>query len=274
MKRLRFFAILLAFGVLFSACGSSPENAESPDVVSWIFKNSIGYGYKKSLLNDFAADVLEFNMAEIESLDPASLEEACMAYFCDNGGKRLGLFFDGGYESAEGMTEALLIGFRWMGRELLHCYSDNYGHYFQFSGPDGEFTFYDVGEMSLNELCVREDGSWTLVPLNKGKREYENIFRQIDWFQQDPEKAKSIIGNLVDSFVEYVTDVAMEEVRVLSWDFNNAAMADNYTGYFVEYEIGTGYYVLLSLTEFDNGRYEIEILYQGESIRELQDCYE
>ena len=48
-----------------------------------------------------------------------------------------------------------------------------------------------------------------------------------------------------------------------------------YTGYLIEYEIGEGFYVLLDLIENDNDdRYRWTIVYAGDSLTELHQCYE
>ena len=78
-----------------------------------------------------------------------------------------------------------------------------------------------------------------------------------------------------DSFLAYVEDVADKEVHMLNWQLNEDAVADTYTGYLVEYEIGSGFYILLDLIEYDKEeRYTCEIVYSGDSLTELHQCYE
>ena len=60
------------------------------------------------------------------------------------------------------------------------------------------------------------------------------------------------------------------DVKVLNWDFNSDLIGDAYTGYIVTYEIGTGYYALVSLVEFDEtSRYDIKLIYKGRSLTDL-----
>lgn len=60
------------------------------------------------------------------------------------------------------------------------------------------------------------------------------------------------------------------DVKVIDWIFNADLIGDTYTGYLVTYEIGTGYYALVNLIEFDNtSRYEIELVYRGRSLSDL-----
>lgn len=60
------------------------------------------------------------------------------------------------------------------------------------------------------------------------------------------------------------------DVKVIDWNFDAELIGDTYTGYLVTYEIGTGYYALVNLIEFDNtSRYEIELVYRGRSLSDL-----
>ena len=62
------------------------------------------------------------------------------------------------------------------------------------------------------------------------------------------------------------------DVKVLNWDFNSELIGDAYTGYIVTYEIGTGYYALVSLVEFDGtSRYDIKLIYRGRSLSDLNE---
>lgn len=80
---------------------------------------------------------------------------------------------------------------------------------------------------------------------------------------------------MTNQFFAFVENLAQSEVDMLNWKLNNDAIADTYTGYLVEYEIGSGFYVLLDLIEYDNeDRYTWEIVYTGNSLTELHQCYE
>jgi len=68
------------------------------------------------------------------------------------------------------------------------------------------------------------------------------------------------------------SDYSTSDVKVLDWDYNSDMAGYSYTGYIVTYEIGTGYYALVSLVEFDeSSRYEIELVYRGRSLSDLND---
>lgn len=66
------------------------------------------------------------------------------------------------------------------------------------------------------------------------------------------------------------SDWSTSDVKVLDWSLNTDLIGDTYTGYLVTYEIGSGYYALVSLIEFDEtSRYEIELVYRGRSLSDL-----
>jgi hypothetical protein len=66
------------------------------------------------------------------------------------------------------------------------------------------------------------------------------------------------------------SDWSTSDVKVLNWSWNTDLIGDTYTGYLVTYEIGSGYYALVSLIEFDEtSRYEIELVYRGRSLSDL-----
>ena len=88
-------------------------------------------------------------------------------------------------------------------------------------------------------------------------------------------KAQSLLTELIKEFFSYFERVAQAQFKVLSWDYDKGAQGDSYTGYLIEYEVGEGYYVRLSLIEYDKtNRYKADIIYKGSSLQELTNCYE
>ncbi len=119
------------------------------------------------------------------------------------------------------------------------------------------------------DIIEREQGFFDLL---LGEWCSENI---IKIFQQDPEATSTMLSDMTNQFFAFVENLAQSEVDMLNWKLNNDAIADTYTGYLVEYEIGSGFYVLLDLIEYDNeDRYTWEIVYTGNSLTELHQCYE
>ena len=119
------------------------------------------------------------------------------------------------------------------------------------------------------DIIEREQGFFDLL---LGEWCSENI---IKIFQQDPEAPSTMLSDMTNQFFAFVENLAQSEVDMLNWKLNNDAIPDTYTGYLVEYEIGSGFYVLLDLIEYDNeDRYTWEIVYTGNSLTELHQCYE
>ena len=88
------------------------------------------------------------------------------------------------------------------------------------------------------------------------------------------EMARKMYRPLLRSFFSAYNRYVYDDVSILNWLYDEDALADAYTGYLVEYEIGHGYYVLLSLTEYkESDRYRMRIIYQGKSLTALHNCY-
>ena len=93
--------------------------------------------------------------------------------------------------------------------------------------------------------------------------------------ESDKDNAQKLFIALCDSYFAEYQRIGQDEIAVLNWIFDRDAQGDKYTGYLIEYEIGEGYYVLLSLIEYDeSNRYKAEILYKGHSLQELRSLYE
>ncbi len=88
------------------------------------------------------------------------------------------------------------------------------------------------------------------------------------------EKFRSFMHELCQAYYAEFDDIAPQEFTVLNWEYDRDHLGDAYTGYLIEYEIGTGYYVLLRLIEYDNSnRCQYSILYQGRSFAEMKSLY-
>lgn len=91
----------------------------------------------------------------------------------------------------------------------------------------------------------------------------------------NPTKASTLLKALRESYFREYDLIAKKDFSVLNWTLDENSQGDKYTGYLIEYEIGEGYYVLVSLIEYDNSdRYTAKILYKGNSLQEMQGCYE
>lgn len=281
MKRLKFFAPLIAFGVLFSACGSSgPENAEDLDLKSWIYRYCASSEVAESVDEKFFSALEkgtlgiegikagDINMEAIESgLYPSSLEVACVDVFLANykmcivdGG--LGCIWVSVFQDPQ-----VALQLEYMSN--LIDFSDG----LSFLSGEGESGF-DLDDRTMfvtsqeaKDAFFEEEWPDIIGSDDSDSKDGNALIRQ------NPQKAKKLISELYDAYFDFIAEIAEERVRVLNWDYNAKSDGDSYTGYLVEYEIGDGYYVLLDLTEFGE-RYEWAVLYEGSSLSELHDCYE
>lgn len=91
----------------------------------------------------------------------------------------------------------------------------------------------------------------------------------------NPTKASTLLKALRESYFREYDLIAKKDFSVLNWTLDESSQGDKYTGYLIEYEIGEGYYVLVSLIEYDkSNRYTAKILYSGNSLQEMQSYYE
>lgn len=91
----------------------------------------------------------------------------------------------------------------------------------------------------------------------------------------NPTKASTLLKALRESYFREYDLIAKKDFSVLNWTLDESSQGDKYTGYLIEYEIGEGYYVLVSLIEYDKSdRYTAKILYKGNSLQEMQGYYE
>ena len=88
------------------------------------------------------------------------------------------------------------------------------------------------------------------------------------------DKANKLYAALCKELFKEYERIATQEITVLNCILNSDAMGDKYTGYIIEYEVGEGYYVLLSLMEYDDSdRYAADIVYKGSSLQKLHEHY-
>ena len=96
----------------------------------------------------------------------------------------------------------------------------------------------------------------------------------VDYFRTHEAESKQLLREVAVKWVDYVYNYANEEVKVLDWEYCLSTTTDSFSGYYVTYEIGEGYYVLVRLTEADNGdEFEVKRIYRGDSLLKLERAY-
>lgn len=92
----------------------------------------------------------------------------------------------------------------------------------------------------------------------------------VNQMKADKNKTDQIVTSLYESFHEYFKKHASAQVKMLSWEPDLMNTGDLFSGYSVTYEIGEGFYALVSLIEYDKeNRYEIRLEKKGDSLIEL-----
>ena len=92
----------------------------------------------------------------------------------------------------------------------------------------------------------------------------------LDIYMSEPQNQKEW-HVVVNEWVDYIYEQADEHVIVKDWEYDEDSTTKSETGYYITYEIGDGFYVLTSLIEEDNStKFEIEILYSGDSMIDLE----
>lgn len=96
----------------------------------------------------------------------------------------------------------------------------------------------------------------------------------VDYFRTHKAESEQLLREVAAKWVDYIYDYADEEVKVLDWEYCLSTTTDSFSGYYVTYEIGEGYYVLVRLTEADNGdEFEVKRIYRGDSLLKLERAY-
>ena len=91
------------------------------------------------------------------------------------------------------------------------------------------------------------------------------------YIQSNPEESATLRLATGNGYINYFINKANDYVTVKDWEYDDDSTTKSCTGYYITYEIGDGFYVLTSLIEEDNStKFEIEILYSGDSMIDLE----
>lgn len=236
-------ALILLCGVLtlgLTSCLSpSPKNHETTQTKRWIFLKSISGDWFDSLVSDFVSEVALGNIAVSGIVSRYSID------FNEDDANFKYKFGD----AALHMFEQLM--------------QHEYFVYKHRKNADKLREEYIKSWESRINQAMKSQGSWN------------------DWYNdavilaRDPEESDNVKTALFDKFMTYCGNIADRQVSVLNWAYEVASQADSYTGYLVTYEVGSGYFVLILLVEFDDSnRYNMEIIYKGSSMVDLNEHIE
>ena len=196
-----------------------------------------GWIFRKCIDDDYRESCAKEFAAEVYgfSTSPQTLQEACLAF-------------------------------------LAECTDDKY---WEGSYEECRKAILEEAEYSSIDIDLSESGFLGALLLVDQISEHYHDCKIMEIFQQDPEAMRIMLTTTINEFFTYIENLAQGEVKMLNWTLNEDALADTYTGYFVEYEIGSGFYALLDLVEYDNeNRCTFELVYSGNSLTELHQHYE
>lgn len=96
----------------------------------------------------------------------------------------------------------------------------------------------------------------------------------VDYFKNHKAEGEQLLGQLASKWVDYIYAYAAEEVKVKEWNPCLSQTTDTISAYYVTYEVGTGYYVLIRLIEVDGGdEFEVKRIYRGDSLIDLEQAW-
>lgn len=242
---------LFAFVIsLLSSCGG-PKYADTDQIKSWIFYESVADNILIDISKEYI-DKLKDNAITGVNIPDASIEICGLK---DTYNINPWIFSTAKSIPVSVELWGVYLHLIWNTNqdEILNLYLDNWDSTY------GNYTRYSSGKQYLY-LFFGSDCSNSI--------EFEEINKYI---QSKPEENARLRLATGKGFINYFNTKANEYVTVKDWEYDNDATTKSCTGYYVTYEIGEGFYVLANLIEEDSStKFQIEILYSGDSMIELE----
>lgn len=297
-------SILMAFVALFFLSCTRPDSADSIKTKNWIFSQCSYFGSDKKLAYGFVNEIRKGNI-KITQLNEESFSEAVLRYFeriakeyyhFENY-KNTKEWINTHLQILRTMTNIYASG-KWKDNIYIEYYSStSINDYYTFvpsslaldkmaemSCYGKHLTAADIADFSSEYLirgCNHCKRYWDEEDIRNWSVKYDGqTMSLVDFLgyvplYQDYDKTIDALTNMSTALSDYADRFVDENVKIINWAYDENTIGDAYTGYFIEYEIGTGYYVLYHLVEMDNkNSYEGKILYQGNSMIEMQSYYE
>lgn len=251
--------LILLLGIFFCSCGPTP-NADTAQLKAWIMMENVSNNLKHQISQMFVDEILYDGTFEIFNADNRTLELL-------------------------GEQDSYFVN-PW--RELLTLRSEDMCGYFGYGWKlnpkeiDLEFYFYNSWLQSpltnntyptLEEIYEKSSGWYS--PSNPQRFDYINGALLNTYVKLNQDVAQEVYRAVGRAYIDFVREYAEEVVSVKDWDYCKHATTQSCTGYYVTYEIGEGFYVLVRYVEEDEGSgFQIQRLYAGESIIELEQAME
>ncbi len=147
-----------------------------------------------------------------------------------------------------------------LGNEVLTYLNNNFWTY------EWESFYHIPGSESKIESKIDKKAEHALSRIKEGDNSY---------LCSHKEQATELCKSLLWSFYRESGELVQERFKVLNWELDADNQGNGYTGYDIEYEVGDGWYVLLLLIEYDDdSKYEVNIIYSGTSLAEMNTYYQ
>ena len=247
---------LIGISIVFSGCSklSEPNNIDNPEILSWVWTHlgvftHLGYDNSgrvskmyKNLKSEFIEKVREREIKAAGFERIGALGNEVLTYCLED---------EGNYES-------------W--KEFYHV-----------PGSESEI------ESKIDNLCRLIEGGYNYTEIDvdsngpKYKNKNKNPLKEggYEYLYNNKEQTAELLKNLLWSFYRESGELVQERFKVLNWELDADNQGNGYTGYDIEYEVGDGWYVLLLLIEYDDdSKYEVNIIYSGTSLAEMNTYYQ
>lgn len=270
-------SILLA-GLVFSSCGG-PKFADSAQIKSFIFMESIDDAYKNSIADDFYTLLADGKIEDVFiPKETMFLESGQDGYEVNPWLEYFKVIFCSRHKQMpwklDEDEELQLLCNAWENGDVDIDYSsEDYGSVaFQRTI---EFGFQDPQNIDANiEYCIkqfenyRERGDETEV---ERYNQYINGYKLVKFLRSNMTDFKANGLLYSNAYIQYIKSVAEKEVDIYDCQYSEAYSTKSVDAYYVIYTIGKDFYVLVRLSEEKKSqRFEVEQIMRGNQLIEIE----
>lgn len=247
-------SIVLA-GLVFSSCGG-PKFADSAQIKSFIFMESIDLDYKFKIANDFYGLLSNGKIKDIFIPDDKVYLE----------------IGQDGYEAnpwPEYFKYVFCRGKYWPIKWVLdedaewNYLCDEWREYINPKDIDKSLK-YDEDKLSYYmEMEDEENIDWYIHDINKW-----NVAKAV---MQNSTDFAATGMQITNAYIQYIKSIANKEVDIYDCQYSEAYSTKSVDAYYVIYTIGQDFYVLVRLSEEKKSqRFEVEQIMRGDQLIEIE----
>ncbi len=256
MKTYRVF-IFVALYLLMCSCSSAPiapTHADTYQIKAWVLMENISEDYQSQLNKDFINKILE--QPTIPALSDTNKTLKLVgkqdSYMVNPWRSMLTSYL-------ENCRDAL---YRW---ELDPNHIKRVGGYgWMFDYRTGDHFLPHTMEYAY-EKAYREQKRGQVGYLKESNYDIIDIY-----VSQNKQIANEVHEYVCNEYINYIFNHANSVVTMKEWEIDLLSTTDSYRGYHITYEIGTGFYVLISYLELNSGNeFQVRQIYSGNSLIDL-----